>query len=65
MSRDIRWKATGNTESGERDGSRIREDLEKLTRKPVRMKIIEIHRPELEPALVAESLGEQLKKRMN
>ena len=44
---------------------RFREDLEKLTSKPVRMKIIEIHRPELEPNLVAESLGEQLKKRMN
>jgi len=44
---------------------RFREDLEKLTSKPVRMKIIEIHRPELEPSLVAESLGEQLGKRMN
>ena len=44
---------------------RFREDLEKLTGKPVRMKIIEIHRPELEPSLVAESLAEQLGKRMN
>ena len=44
---------------------KFREDLEKLTGKPVRMKIIEIHRPELEPHLVAESLAEQLGKRMN
>ncbi|MEM7198756.1 MAG: 30S ribosomal protein S3 [Planctomycetota bacterium] len=44
---------------------RFREDLEKLTGTPVRMKILEIHRPELEPHLVAESLAEQLAKRMN
>ncbi len=44
---------------------RFREDLEKITGTPVRMKIIEIHRPELEPHLVAESLAEQLGKRMN
>jgi small subunit ribosomal protein S3 len=44
---------------------KFREDLEKLTGKPVRMKIIEIHRPELEATLVAESLAEQLGKRMN
>jgi small subunit ribosomal protein S3 len=44
---------------------KFREDLEQLTGKPVRMKIIEIHRPELESTLVAESVGEQLGKRMN
>ena len=44
---------------------KFREDLEKLTGKPVRMKIIEIHRPELESTLVAESVAEQLNKRMN
>ncbi len=44
---------------------KFREDLEKLTKQPVRMKIIEIHRPELEAALVAESIGEMLAKRMN
>ena len=43
----------------------FREDLEKLTGKPVRMKIIEIHRPELEPNLVAEAVAEQLGKRVN
>jgi small subunit ribosomal protein S3 len=44
---------------------KFREDLEKLTGKPVRMKIIEIHRPELEPNLVAMEVAEQLGKRMN
>ena len=44
---------------------KFREDLEKLTGKPVRMKIVEIHRPELESNLVAESVCEQLGKRIN
>jgi small subunit ribosomal protein S3 len=44
---------------------KFREDLEKLTSKAVRMKIVEIHRPELESVLVAESVGEMLGKRMN
>ena len=37
----------------------FRQSLEKLTKKPVRMKIIEIHRPELEAKLVAEGVAEQ------
>ena len=44
---------------------KFREDLEKLTGKPVRMKIIEVHRPELEANLVAEGVAEQLGKRIN
>ncbi|GAB4140654.1 MAG: 30S ribosomal protein S3 [Planctomycetota bacterium] len=44
---------------------KFRESLEKLTSKPVRMKIVEIHRPELEANLVAESIAEQLTKRIN
>jgi len=44
---------------------KFREDLEKLTGKPVRMKIIEIHRPEMEANLVAEAVAEQLGKRIN
>lgn len=44
---------------------KFREDIEKLTGKAVRMKIIEIHRPELEATLVAESVAEQLLKRVN
>jgi small subunit ribosomal protein S3 len=43
----------------------FREALEKLTGKPVRMKIIEVHRPELEANLVAEGVAEQLGKRIN
>jgi small subunit ribosomal protein S3 len=43
----------------------FRMELEKLTKKPVRMKIIEIHRPEVEPNLVAEAVSEQLAKRIN
>jgi small subunit ribosomal protein S3 len=43
----------------------FRAELEKLTGKPVRMKIIEIHRPEMEASLVAEAVAEQLGKRIN
>jgi len=43
----------------------FRMELEKLTGKPVRMKIVEIHRPELEANLVAEAVAEQLAKRIN
>jgi len=43
----------------------FRLELEKLTSKPVRMKIIEIHRPEMEASLVAEAVAEQLGKRIN
>ena len=41
----------------------LRESLEKLTGRKVRLKIQEIHRPELEAVLVAESIAEQLEKR--
>src|SRR5690606_29602654 len=44
---------------------KLREDLEKLTGKPVRMKIIEIHRPELEATLVADAIAEQIVKPIN
>lgn len=43
----------------------FRKELETLTSMPVRVKILEIHRPELEAMLVAESVGEQIQKRMN
>lgn len=43
----------------------LRESLEKLTGRKVRLKIQEIHRPELEATLVAESIAEQLVKRAN
>jgi len=41
----------------------LRESLEKVTGRKVRLKIQEIHRPELEASLVAESIAEQLQKR--
>ena len=44
---------------------KFRGELEKITGKPVRMKILEINRPELEATLVAESVADQLIKRMN
>jgi len=44
---------------------KFREELEKITGTPVRLKIIEIHRPELESRLVGESVAEMLEKRMN
>lgn len=43
----------------------FRQALEKLTSKPVRMKILEINRPEVEANLVAEAVAEQLGKRIN
>ena len=44
---------------------KFREDLEKLTGQAVRMKIVEIHRPELEATLVAEGVAETMAKRRN
>lgn len=43
----------------------FRQELEKITGSPVRLKILEIHRPELESRLVAEQVAEMLGKRMN
>ena len=40
-------------------------ELSRLTGKRVDLKIIEVARPELEAQLVAEAVGEQLKKRMS
>lgn len=43
----------------------FRKELEKIAEMPVRLKIIEIHRPELESKLVGENVAEMLQKRMN
>lgn len=43
----------------------FRKELEKITTTPVRLKIIEIHRPELESALVGVNVSDMLGKRMN
>jgi small subunit ribosomal protein S3 len=42
----------------------LRRDLHRLTRKPVRVNIREIKRPELDAKLVAQSIGEQLENRV-
>jgi small subunit ribosomal protein S3 len=44
---------------------KFRKQLENITKSPVRLKILEIHRPELESHLVAEQVSEMLGKRMN
>jgi len=44
---------------------KLKDDLARITTKKVDLKIIEIDRPELDAQLVAEGVGEQLKKRMS
>ncbi len=44
---------------------RIREEIKKLTGTEVQINIIEIRKPELEAALVGESIAKQLEARMN
>lgn len=44
---------------------RIREELKKLTSKDIQINIIEIRKPELDAAIVAESVGKQLEARIN
>lgn len=44
---------------------RIREELKKLTGKDIQINILEIRKPELDAAIVAESIGKQLESRVN
>jgi len=44
---------------------RIREELKKLTGKDVQINIVEIRKPELDAAIVGESIAKQLEGRMN
>ena len=44
---------------------RIREELKKLTSQDVQINIVEIRKPELDAAIVAESVGKQLEGRVN
>jgi small subunit ribosomal protein S3 len=44
---------------------RIREELKKLTDKDIQINILEIRKPELDAAIVAESIGKQLEGRVN
>ncbi|MFQ5446185.1 MAG: 30S ribosomal protein S3, partial [Saprospiraceae bacterium] len=44
---------------------RIREELRKLTSKDVQINIVEIRKPELDAAIVGESIAKQLEARIN
>lgn len=50
---------------GGQEVDRIREELKKLTGKDVQINIIEIRKPELDAAIVAESVAKQLEARIN
>ncbi len=44
---------------------RVREEIKKLSKKDVQINIIEIRRPEVDAAIVAESIAKQLEGRVN
>jgi small subunit ribosomal protein S3 len=44
---------------------RLRQDLERLTKKKVRLNILEIRNPDVDAALVARAIAEQLEKRVS
>lgn len=44
---------------------RIREELKKLTKKEVQINIVEIRKPELDAAIVGETIAKQLESRVN
>ncbi len=50
---------------GGQEVDRIREELKKLTGKDIQINIIEIRKPELDAAIVAESIAKQIESRMN
>ncbi|MCB0606511.1 MAG: 30S ribosomal protein S3 [Lewinellaceae bacterium] len=50
---------------GGQEVDRIREELKKLTGKDVQINIVEIRKPELDAAIVAESVAKQLEARIN
>lgn len=50
---------------GGQEVDRIREELKKLTNKDVQINIIEIRKPELDAAIVAESIAKQIEARIN
>ena len=50
---------------GGQEVDRIREELKKLTDKEVQINIAEIRKPELDAAIVAESIAKQLEARIN
>lgn len=50
---------------GGQEVDRIREELKKLTDKDVQINIVEIRKPELDAAIVAESISKQIEARIN
>lgn len=50
---------------GGQEVDKIREELKKLTKKDVQINIVEIRKPELDAAIVAESIAKQLEARIN
>ena len=50
---------------GGQEVDKIREELKKLTKKDVQINIIEIRKPELDAAIVAESIAKQIEARIN
>lgn len=50
---------------GGQEVDRIREELKKLTGKDVQINIVEIRKPEMDAAIVAESIAKQLEARIN
>ncbi len=50
---------------GGQEVDRIREELKKLTGTEVQINIVEIRKPELDAAIVAESIAKQLESRVN
>ncbi len=50
---------------GGQEVDKIREELKKLTRKDVQINIIEIRKPEMDAAIVAESIAKQIEARIN
>ncbi len=50
---------------GGQEVDRIREELKKLSGQDIQINIVEIRKPELDAAIVAESIGKQLEARVN
>ncbi|MEZ4909461.1 MAG: 30S ribosomal protein S3 [Saprospiraceae bacterium] len=50
---------------GGQEVDRIKEELKKLTRKDVQINIIEIRKPELDAAIVGETIAKQIESRIN
>ena len=50
---------------GGQEGERIKEELKKLTGKDVQINIIEIRKPEIDSAIVGETIAKQIESRIN